>query len=238
MLPFALRFRPRHHILRLSGESHEDGPRARRQTPRAKISEDVRRPLQHEGHRVVTLGHLLRHALGRRVVGDRRREHRNIHRIGAREHGCVHLRRAADPDERLHGRRLDGRRSGDERDVRAAPHRFVGDGESHAPGRSIADVTDRIDVLVGRPRSDQHALAAQRAVGPQHRLSGRDDLVRLGEPALPDPSARQIPFARLDEPDAPRRERVEVPPHCLVREHLRVHGRRDHDRRPRSDVER
>ena len=74
--------------------------------------------------------------------------------------------------------------------------------------------------------------------GPQHRLGRRDDLVGLGEPPFADPAARQIALARLDEPHAARRERVEIAPHRLVLEHLRVHRRREQHRRARRDVER
>ena len=74
--------------------------------------------------------------------------------------------------------------------------------------------------------------------GASDGFGGRDDFVRFGEPALANPAARQIALARLDEPDAARRQRVEVRPHGLVLEHLRVHRRREQHRRARRRVER
>ena len=81
-------------------------------------------------------------------------------------------------------------------------------------------------------------MPRQRAARPQHGLGGGDDLVGFGQPAFADPAARQIALARLDEPHAARRERVEILAHRLVREHLRVHRRREQHRRPRRGVQR
>ena len=150
----------------------------------------------------------------------------------------MHLGGAPDPDDLAHRRRVERGRPGDQRHLRAAPRGFRRNRVAHAAARSVADVAHRVDVLVGRAGGDEDALPAQRPFGPEDRLGRGDDLVGLGEPALADPAAREVALARLDEPHAARGERVEVPAHRLVLEHLRVHRRRDQHRRARRRVQR
>ena len=120
----------------------------------------------------------------------------------------MHLGCAPDPDQPIDRWRLDAGRPGHERHQRPAPTRLLGDRKPHPPARAVADVANRVDVLVGRSGRDQHATATKRRV--RHRgqqsLDRLHDLRWLREPALPHPSAGQIPLAGLDEPDLYRHE--------------------------------
>src|SRR5262249_10083400 len=96
--------------------------------------------------------------------------------------------------------------------------RFGGNRKAHPATRSISDVPNWINVLVGWSRRHEHTLADEGSVRPEHRLDCGDDLLRLGEPPFSDPAARQIPFARIDEPNSARGERIQIPPHRIVLE--------------------
>ncbi len=67
---------------------------------------------------------------------------------------------------------------------------------------------------------------------------GLDDLRRLGQSALPDPAAGEIALSRLDEPHAARGQRLQIPLHRLVRQHVDVHRRRDEHGRLRRQIQR
>ena len=73
-------------------------------------------------------------------------------------HRLVHLGRAAHANDLVDRRRLEPGGTGHERDVGAAPARFIGQRKTHAAARPVADVPHRIDVLVGRTGGDQHLL--------------------------------------------------------------------------------
>ena len=150
----------------------------------------------------------------------------------------MHLRGAANAHYLAHRRRFETGRAGDQRDLGTAPRCLGGDLETHTTTRSVPDVADRIDILVGRPRRHQHTLPAQRSLRTQDRLGRRHDLVWFRQPALADPATRQVALARVDESDAPRGERVEVFAHGLVLEHLCVHRRRQEHRCARRRIER
>ena len=183
---------------------------------------------------------LLRGALDRRVVGDRGRHDDDVAcRRRAPSRPRASRRRCAPARPRATAGGSIARRPGDERHVGAAPRRLGGDRESHAPARPVADEAHRIDVFVGRPGGDQDAPAAQRTVAARSMASAAAT-ISSGSARRPfaDPAAGQIALARLDEPHAARGQRIEIPPHGLVREHLRVHRRRHQHRRPRRRVQR
>ena len=204
---------------------------------KTEIAEDVGRPVQHERERPTPFRHLLRRPF-RRIVRNRRGHDDNLHHAGPRHHRLVHLRCGADAHEFSDRRRLERRGAGDQRDFGAAMNGLGRNREPHLAAGTVADEAHRIEVFKGRPGGDQDALSAQRPCGAKHRFGGRDDLVGLRKPALSNPAARQVALARLDEPHAARGERVEILPDRLVREHLRVHRRRDEHRRPRGGIQR
>ena len=113
------------------------------------------------------------------------------------------------------------------------------DREPHASARPVADVADRIDIFVRRTRGHDHPAAAQHRVARREDALGRrHHVLRLREASLPDPAAGEVPLARLDEAGAARGERLQVPPHGVVLEHVRVHRRGDQHRRLRCQVQR
>ena len=228
----------RDDVLGFRSEADEQRPAAFRQPALAEFGEDVRGFSELERQRLARFRDLLRRACHGHVVGHGRGHHHEVHVVCAREHRLMHVGGAADVDNLSHGRLLDRRRPGDQRYLRPAPRRFRGDRIPHAAARSVADVAHGIEIFVGRTGGDEDPSAAKRTLGPQDRLRGGDDLVGLGEASLADPSARQIALARLDEARPARRQRIEVLPHRLVREHLRIHRRCDQQRRARRGIER
>jgi hypothetical protein len=151
----------------------------------------------------------------------------------------VHLRSAPDAYDVGRGRRVEAGRAGHQRDLGAAQPRLLGERKPHPAARSVPHVAHGIDVLVGWTRRHQHAAAAQGGFARRQHAAGRlDDLRRLGQPALANPAAREIPLARLDEAHAARGQRLHVPLHRLVRQHVAVHRRRQQHRGARRQVER
>ena len=144
---------------------------------------------------------------------------------------------ASHPNHLADRRRFDRRGPSDQRDPGAAFGGFGCDRKAHASAGAISHESDRVDIFQGRSGGNQHARAAEGAARRQSRLHRADDFIRLGEAPLADPTAGQIALARLNEADAPRRERVEVLAHRLVRKHLGVHRRRQQHRRTRGGIE-
>ena len=164
------------------------------------------------GDHVVAFRHLLRRALGRRVVRHGGGKNQHVHRISASDDRVAHIVGAADAHQLTHGRRLNRGRPGDERHVRAAAHRFGGDREAHPAARSVADVPHRIDVFVSRTgRHDTRFRAANpRAAAPPPAAATTRPARRA---ALPHPPARQVPLRRARRTARRARRRLEIPAH-------------------------
>ncbi len=154
------------------------------------------------------------------------------------DHGLVHLGGPTHANDGADRRWVDGRGPGDERHLGAAAGGFRGNREAHATARSVADEPDRIDVFERGPGGHQHALPAQGTRRPQDGVGGRHDLLRFGQASLADPSAGEVPLARLDKSHAAGGQRIQIAADRVVLEHLRVHGRRDEDGSAGGRVER
>ena len=117
------------------------------------------------------------------------------------DHGRVHLGGAPHADDLAHRRRVDRRRPGDERDLRAPPRRFGRNREPHPAARSVADdsAPDR-DPRRSGPAVTRTRCPRSGPSGRRMRFGRGDDVVGLGQPPLADPAARQVALARLDEP--------------------------------------
>src|SRR5204863_2276034 len=100
--------------------------------------------------------------------------------------------------------------------TRPAPGRFSRHRVPHLAARSIADVAHRVDVLVGGTGCDDDEPAEKRSARLYQKMRRLDDLIRLREPPLADPSAREVPLAWIDEADTACAQRREVPAHRLV----------------------
>ncbi len=117
----------------------------------------------------------------------------------------------------------------DQRHVGAAPACLVGDGDAHAPARSIPDVADGVDRLAGAAGRDQHRTrsgsARWRAAPRRPRRS------RPAPTSAPPPLAlRRVAVAGADELDAACRQQAQVLGRRLGLPHARVHRRGRHDR--------
>src|SRR5262245_45115558 len=99
-------------------------------------------------------------------------------------------------------------------------HRLSGDGVAHFSARSIANIPNRIDVLVGWPGSDQDKSAEQRPARRDQQVSGFDDVIRLSQPSLADPAAREIPRTGIHKAHATSRQRLQIALHRLMFEHV------------------
>ena len=129
----------------------------------------------------------------------------------------------------------------------AACQRGLGDGDTHAPGRAIADEPDRVDGLGCATRRYDDVPAREFATArrlddrrPESLVrctnglvpDGRDDRIdeprQLGEPALADGARRERTHLWLHDPIAEAREGLHVGARGGVRVHVAVHRRR-HD---------
>ena len=222
------RARVRRH--RRSRRRSRRGPDARPLAPRARRRASARmsgvlrsvsvRPL-------VRLLHLLGRASLRRVVGDGGRHDDGVGGLDAAPSPPRASRRRSAParPRRPAGGSID---VGPATSVTAAPRRAA----SAATANPIRPL-DRLPMKRTGSRSSKVGPAvtstrrpAQRPAGRSTPVGRRDNVVRLGEPALANPAARQIALARLDEAHAARRERRQVLPHRRVLQHVRVHRRR------------
>ncbi len=174
-------------------------------------------------------------------------------RVGRRERredGVTHQRRRGRLDQGRCFRERHGRHAADERHPGAACQRGLGDGDTHAPGRAIADEPDRVDGLGRATR--RHDDVPAREVATARRLDdrrpespvrctnrpvpdGRDDRVdepwQLGEPALTDGAGRERTHLRLHDPIAEAREGLHVGARGGMGVHVAIHRRRhDHGR--------
>ena len=177
-------------------------------------------------------------AAGRRVVGDGGRHHDGVGGVAFGRDSGVHFASGPHPDGLHPVRRGDRGRSEDERDLRPLSRRLGSHGHTHATTRAVPEVADGIEVLVRGARGHEDAASAQ---GPR-RLDdaqglGRDH-VRLGEPALPHPAAREVALTGLDEPHAARPQQRHVGLRRRVVVHVGVHGRRDEYGRTRRQRQR
>ena len=224
-------------VLGFGCETDEQRTIARGDPALAELGEDIGRLLEHQRHRVAALRHLLRRPRRWRVIGHRRRHDDDLHALGPREHGPIHLFGTADAHHLVHRGRVDRGRTCHEGHVRPAPRGLAGDGKTHSAARPVAEISHRIEIFVSRTGGDEHPAAAQRPLGSKHRFGGRHDIVGLSKATFADPATGQIALAGLDKPHASRRQRVEISANRLVGEHLCVHGRRDEHRRTGRDVE-
>ena len=173
--------------------------------------------------------------MGHPVVGHGRRHDQ---RVGVRQdgqHGVVHLGR------RRHRYQVDAPRRrqrggrADQRHRRAAVARGRGQGVAHPTRRAVGDHAHGVDRLLGAARGDHHAPAQQVAAAGQHPAHGVDDGVGLGQPAAPHASGGQVPLARLDDQRAALPQGRQVALRGRVEQHVRLHRRRQDERRPRGE---
>ena len=205
----------------------------------SEVRENVARAIERERQGAVALLQLLRGRLGGRVVGNGGRHHHHIHMARTPHHGRVHVRSAAHSHQLSRGGRCQVGWPADQGHDRSSFERFGGHRVSHAAARAIADESHGIDVFVGGTRGDEHPKSSQpRSARSQQTLDRCDHIFRLGQPALPDPTARQIAGAGIDDMDAAPRQRFQVSRDRGVFEHVRVHRRSDHHRRPGSQIQR
>jgi hypothetical protein len=120
----------------------------------------------------------------------------------------------------------------------ATPRGFAGYRKSHPAARSVPDITDRIEILIGRPGSDEDPLPSERPLRSEYGFGRCHDLVRFGKTSFANPPAREIALTGLDKPHAVGGQCIEIGSNDLVREHLRIHRRSNQHGRPRRQVER
>ncbi len=201
------------HVVGLGGEADEHRPARARATAAGRARRGCRACASSVSVSAPSLlGDLLSATVCRRVVGHGGRHDHHIRPPVARAITAACISAALRTRTTLDaGRRLEVRRAGHEDHGGAAARRFGGQGEAHAAARPVADEAHRIDVFEGRAGRHQHRAARPASRRPPSSRLGRgDDVVGLGEPALADPAAGQIPVAGIDEPHAARRQRLEV----------------------------
>ena len=169
-------------------------------------------------------------ALGRPVVGDGGGHDHHV-RVRPGERLALHVRRGRRLDDVDARRRRHREVGGEQRDVRAAAARLLGEGDAHAPGRAVADEADGVDRLARPARADEHPLALNRLVASLEEWAHRSKISSGSamRPAPHSPSASS-PSLRADELDAPLAQQRDVRLRGRVLPHADVHRRRDDER--------
>ncbi len=162
VLPLALGFRAFNHVFGFGGKPDEDGAAPFRQTTLlpdppgcpacGAMSASTCRPVPLRLSPFSVRRATLACSPQRPPPSRRHRRPRRGH------HGAMHLFSTANVDHLVHGGCCTLRRTGDQRHLRATTRRFGGNGKPHFAARSIADITHRIEVFVGRTSRDQHPL--------------------------------------------------------------------------------
>src|SRR4029450_3528227 len=144
----------------------------------------------------------LRRSFGRRVIGDSRSHDDHVNLARALKHCGVHLRGAPHTDDLVDRGWIEGRGASHQRHLRATPHGFAGYRKSHAAARSVPDIADRIEILIGRAGSDKDPLPSKRSLRSEYGFGRCNYLVRFGETSLANPPAPGIALTWLGEPHA------------------------------------
>ncbi len=120
----------------------------------------------------------------------------------------------------------------DERHLGPAARRLRGDGDSHPPGRAVADEAHRVDRLARPAGRDQHGKPAERPFrAPQRSLDCPQNFRRLGEASHAPLAVRgKLAGARGDDRRPPLTQPLDVRPRGGVLPHVRVHRRREDER--------
>lgn len=126
--------------------------------------------LQRRGH--LMLLELLRRARRGPPVGDRRRGNENglgVWMFQTFQTLLQHLTRRDDVHAADAGRRLQGNRPRDQRDVMSAPRRLGGDGEPHLAGGRVREEPHRVEIFARRACRDDdlHRLSVRRSGPPR-----------------------------------------------------------------------
>ena len=128
-------------------------------------------------------------------------------------------------------RRIQLHRPGNDDRSRAAVSRSLRDREAHLPGRTIPDITHRVERFLRRPGTHHDRLSPQvTALLAEHRPQRTDDFRSFREPAQPHASGGQPPrhWADKRHAAAPKHGRVRLGGRVLP--HLPVHRWRDKQR--------
>ncbi len=177
------------------------------------------------GHpaRAVLLDLLLGHR-DRPPVGHRRRGDEQLARLRPRQHGLVHLQRAAHVDALDTRRCGQGHRSGHERDLRTGLGAGPSDRKAHLAARQVGDPAHRVHGLEGGAGGHQHATAGQHL-----GLEEGDDRVAqlrgLEHAAIAELAAGLRAVARPEQHCAIGHGLPRVALRGRVRPHLAVHRR-------------
>jgi hypothetical protein len=165
-------------------------------------------------------------------VRDGRGHHDGLDRITPRGDGRLHVERGAHPHDHHAGRigERDGAR--DERDLGAAVARTRCDRPAHAARAAVAEETNGIERLEGRPRGDEqaHALEVPSRTRREEILERVHDRERLAHAPEALFSARELAEDRADQAHAPAREHACVLARGRVLPHAVVHRGRDEHR--------
>src|SRR4029450_2004884 len=76
----------------------------------------------------------------------------------------VHLRSAPHTDDLVHRRWIEGGGARHERHVSAPARGVAAHRQPHPRARSVPDITDRLEILIGRPGSDEAPLPWERSL--------------------------------------------------------------------------
>ena len=194
----------------------------------AEAPGDVDRRLELDRPGLVALRALGLDRLGRPVVGDGRREQRDVD-VGERQRGVEHRLGGGRRDRLDPVRRRHGEVRCEQHDVGAAPAGLLGQGDAHPARRAVAEEAHRVEWLTGSAGGDEHAPARE-ASGREQLLRAAGDLGGLGHPAYAPLALRGLSLVRTDELDAARSQRLGIGAGRGVRPHPRVHRRRDEHR--------
>ena len=113
---------------------------------------------------------------------------------------------------------------------RSAPSGLVREREAHPPAGAIRNIANRIQRLTRGSGSDQYALIPKVTLGIQGRTHCGNDVVQFRQSPGPDRAAGEFSHSRLHDPSAARPEGGQVLAGRGMLPHVRVHGRRQHER--------
>ena len=167
--------------------------------------------------------------LRRAVVGDRGGHQDDVCVRGARD--ALHVGRGRRIDDLHAVRGWNSQVRGDERHVRPAALRLLGERHAHPSGRAVADEAHRVERLACAAGGDEDALPGQRAVASAEQLlRSFEDLLGLGHPPHSELALGRLALVGADQLHAAVAKRRRVRLRGGMRPHARVHGRRDEHR--------
>ena len=146
------------------------------------------------------------------------------------QHGLVHFASAFHIDALAARRGRLGHRPGDQDHARSTLGGLSCEREAHPPAGAIRDIANRVQRFARGSGSDQHALVLKIAPGTQRRAHGGDDVVQLGQSAGSDRATGEFSHCRLHDAGAARPEGGQVLAGRGMFPHVRIHGRRQHER--------